>query len=171
MSTQNHSSLHMHIEDPQSKATTGSQSNGSWSIEAKIGLVGLVLAVVIPLIGFIMRKRLWPSIMAIMDRASHGSQAAVPDAPEPSSSSSSPTFSVPDPLHAQLRNTRLRQRLNHRRHRHVRRSILPFFELDSDLEDLHSNSMSSRTKGPWRSVTTILNTVEYTEPDTIELRR
>ncbi|KAL1394037.1 hypothetical protein HDK64DRAFT_334492 [Phyllosticta capitalensis] len=75
MSTQNHSSLQMHIEDPQSKVTTDSQSNGSWSIEAKIGLAGLVLAVVIPLIGFIMRKRFWPSMIAILDRASHGSQA------------------------------------------------------------------------------------------------
>ncbi|KAK8197042.1 uncharacterized protein BKA78DRAFT_71095 [Phyllosticta capitalensis] len=77
MSTQNHSSLQMHIEDPQSKVTTDSQSNGSWSIEAKIGLAGLVLAVVIPLIGFIMRKGFWPSMIAILDRASHGSQASV----------------------------------------------------------------------------------------------
>ncbi|KAK7569085.1 hypothetical protein IWX91DRAFT_330110 [Phyllosticta citricarpa] len=130
-----------------------SPKNDSWSIEAKLALVAICLAGIIPLVGFICRKKLWPLVLSSFGRHSQISK------PAPSSSVS---------LQPQLlegHDSRLRRRYLRRLRRRVRRNVLPCFELDSELEDFRSNSLLPRTRGSWHSVTTIINTAHYAEPE------
>ncbi|KAK7546594.1 hypothetical protein IWX46DRAFT_599242 [Phyllosticta citricarpa] len=134
-------------------ANDTSPKNDSWSIEAKLALVAICLAGIIPLVGFICRKKLWPLVLSSFGRHSQISK------PAPSSSVS---------LQPQLlegHDSRLRRRYLRRLRRRVRRNVLPCFELDSELEDFRSNSLLPRTRGSWHSVTTIINTAHYAEPE------
>ncbi|KAK8186598.1 hypothetical protein BC567DRAFT_216304 [Phyllosticta citribraziliensis] len=79
-----------------------------------------------------------------------------------------PLPSGPSQSPIQSRGLRPGQQGRYRHRRHVRRNILPFFELDLDLEDLPSSLPSSRTTGVWRSVTTIEDNMECTDMDTLE---
>ncbi|KAK7616812.1 hypothetical protein IWX50DRAFT_373471 [Phyllosticta citricarpa] len=51
-------------------ANDTSPKNDSWSIEAKLALVAICLAGIIPLVGFICRKKLWPLVLSSFGRHS-----------------------------------------------------------------------------------------------------
>ncbi|KAK8435341.1 hypothetical protein IWX49DRAFT_565996 [Phyllosticta citricarpa] len=167
-------------------ANDTSPKNDSWSIEAKLALVAICLAGIIPLVGFICRKKLWPLVLSSFGRHSQISKPGWLSCCfsyhftrysyigsfcpffflfffflffAPSSSVS---------LQPQLlegHDSRLRRRYLRRLRRRVRRNVLPCFELDSELEDFRSNSLLPRTRGSWHSVTTIINTAHYAEPE------
>ncbi|KAK7527965.1 uncharacterized protein IWZ02DRAFT_443043 [Phyllosticta citriasiana] len=134
-------------------ANDTSPKNNSWSIEAKLALVAVCLAGIIPLVGFICRKQLWPLVLSSFGRHSQISKQV------PSSSVSL------QPQNLEGHDSRLRRRYHRRLRRRVRRNVLPCFELDSELEDFRSNSLLPRTRGSWHSVTTIINTAHYAEPE------
>ncbi|KAK7529817.1 uncharacterized protein J3D65DRAFT_641312 [Phyllosticta citribraziliensis] len=151
-------SVHTDLLNASSTGFIAPENDATWSMEAKIGLAGLALAVAVPLTGFMCRKWFWPFMATVMKKDSTRRNCGASE-PLPSGPSQSPI---------QSRGLRPGQQGRYRHRRHVRRNILPFFELDLDLEDLPSSLPSSRTTGVWRSVTTIEDNMECTDMDTLE---